>query len=366
MSNIRKRVNANKIFSAKSKKKIISLIGFRWLLVVFTVLFSISKPEGVPIGRLLPYILSCVFIYNIFLTYNSLKDRQSSIVISSPVLFIDAVLICLLSSQIGGIESDIFIMLFIIIAYCGTVYNPARTLILSAFCIIIYSASCIYAANAASQQINYLRLAIRVFFLAFDTFGICIISNEIRKYNDLVIKEFKIARTDKLTGLANRHYFDHRIKEETHYADSTGSVLNIMMLDLDNFKMFNDSYGHVYGDKLLVLFSDIIRQNIRKSDMAVRFGGEEFLILIRDLDIVIAKSIADRIRRQLEKKSLYTGEKEDKNKVTVSCGIAQYPKHAKAIKQVIECADKALYHAKKNGKNIVVIYEESMKEKALD
>ena len=95
------------------------------------------------------------------------------------------------------------------------------------------------------------------------------LNNKIKKYGDLHKKEFKMARTDKLTGLANRHYFDQKLGEEVQYADISGSPLNILMFDLDNFKRFNDSYGHVWGDKLLTLFSDIIMQNIRKCDIII-------------------------------------------------------------------------------------------------
>ena len=188
--------------------------------------------------------------------------------------------------------------------------------------------------------------------------GITILNNEVKKYGELHKKEFKLARTDKLTGLANRHYFDQKLGEEAQYADVSGNPLNILMFDFDNFKRFNDSYGHVWGDKLLTLFSDIIMQNIRKSDIPVRYGGEEFLILIRDFDADMAKGVGERIRRQLEKQRIYVGDEENRKRVTVSCGLSQYPKNSAKIKEVIDFADKALYHAKAIGKNMVVSYDE--------
>jgi diguanylate cyclase (GGDEF)-like protein len=190
--------------------------------------------------------------------------------------------------------------------------------------------------------------------------GIAFLSNEVHKYNEMHKKEFKLARMDKLTGLANRHYFDQKLREEVEYADLNGKPLNVLIFDLDNFKRFNDTYGHVWGDKLLSLFSDIIKQNIRKSDIPVRYGGEEFLLLIRDLEIDMAKCVGERIRKSLEKQRIYSGNEDDRRKVTVSCGIAQYPKHASDIKLAIELADKALYYAKESGKNMVVSYDEMM------
>ncbi len=130
------------------------------------------------------------------------------------------------------------------------------------------------------------------------------------------------------------------------------------MFDIDNFKKFNDTYGHIWGDKLLSMFGDIVMQNIRKTDIPVRYGGEEFIVLIGDLDMATVKGIGDRIRSQLEKQNFNMGNEETKCKVTVSCGVAQYPTHAKDIKEVVNYADKALYYAKEIGKNIVVSYDE--------
>jgi len=107
-------------------------------------------------------------------------------------------------------------------------------------------------------------------------------------------REFKLARTDKLTGLANRHMLDQKLEEEALYCEYSKKPLNVLMFDIDDFKKFNDTYGHIWGDKLLSLFGDIIKQSIRKTDMAFRYGGEEFMVLIRDLDLEKAKCVADR------------------------------------------------------------------------
>jgi diguanylate cyclase (GGDEF)-like protein len=186
-----------------------------------------------------------------------------------------------------------------------------------------------------------------------------IINTQVKKFDELHRKEFKLARTDKLTGLANRRYFDQKLSEDVQYSDETGNPLNILIFDLDNFKKFNDTNGHTWGDKLLTLFSDIIKHNIRQSDVPVRYGGEEFLLIIRDLDYERARNVGERIRNQLEKQYIYIKCEDDTKKwATVSCGVAQYPTDSKSIWEVIESADKALYNAKANGKNIIVCYKD--------
>jgi diguanylate cyclase (GGDEF)-like protein len=249
-------------------------------------------------------------------------------------------------------------VLFFVISYYGISKNISGIVNLSIYTIILYSLTSIAFDKQVLAEFNYLKLVMRNFFILLTTYAVSIIVIEVNKYDEMHKKEFKLARTDKLTGLANRHYLDQKLEEEALYAEYSKKPLNVLMFDLDNFKMFNDTYGHVWGDKLLSLFGDIILQSVRKTDIPVRYGGEEFIILIRDLDLETAKSIGDRIRRQLEKQNMFIDDGDIKKRVTVSCGIAQFPRHSNDIKKVVEYADKALYYAKEIGKNIVVSYDE--------
>ena len=241
---------------------------------------------------------------------------------------------------------------------CGIYGNLASSMNTGIACAILYAATCVISDKLYNEGILYSTLVIRCILFLLAAFAISRISFEVKRFDELRKKEFRLARTDKLTGLANRHYLDQKVKEEVEYVKGTSSVLNVLIFDIDNFKSFNDTYGHLSGDKLLMLFADIIRQCVRKSDVPVRYGGEEFLILIRDMDIIIAKSVGDRIRRQLEKQRIHFGQQKERQRVTVSCGVAQYPLHSVNIKEVIEKADQALYHAKEIGKNIVVTFDE--------
>lgn len=340
------------------RKNWITVLGFRWLFLLFVALFSLAHSGVSQQKAVLLETLAISVIYNVLITLYTLNRKKSGKKVSTAFVYIDILLISILSYMLGGVQSDIFIFLFFIIGYCGIYSDAGNTIRVGAFCIIAYTISCIYQAREYPEGMDYLKLLIRDLTMVMAAYSIIRINREVKKYDELHKKEFKLARTDKLTGLANRHYFDQKLSEELEYADASGSPLNILLFDLDNFKKFNDSYGHIWGDKLLTLFSDIIKQSIRKTDIPVRYGGEEFLILIRDLDIHIAKSVAERIRRQLEKQRIYVGSEEHRQKVTVSCGIAQYPKHSSQIKEVIDLADKALYHAKESGKNLVVIYDE--------
>jgi len=344
--------------SEKNKRKSNLVLVFRWLCFTYVIIeFLLHQDRQVRVAFFLS-VLASTALYNVIVTLMILNYREKIKKLEYLVILIDMTVISAFIYLVGGINSDIYVLFLFIIGYCAIFSNSKNTIGIGIYGVALYSVSCALAAKYAPEAMSYWRLAARDIFMLVGSYAISLVNAEVRRYNELHMKEFKIARTDKLTGLANRHYFDQRINEETKYANETNTPLNILMFDLDNFKKFNDAYGHSWGDKLLSLFSDIIRQNIRSTDIPVRFGGEEFIIVIRELDGEMARSIGERIRKQLEKQRIYVGNEENRQRVTVSCGVAQYPRDGQNIKDVIECADKALYRAKELGKNLVVSYNE--------
>ena len=339
---------------APGRRDIVVLV-YRWLIFLSSVVLCVADSNQAGNRLAILETLAVAAVYNGAVTANSVRNRYKP---SSWVLYPDILVITVLILFSGGIRSDLYIFLFFVLGFSGIFGEISHTMKAGVLSVILYTLACILAGRLFAADINIAVIAVQDLLLLMIVFAISGICYEIKKYDEQRKKEFRMARTDKLTGLANRHYFDQRLKEEVEYVLHKGAVLNILMFDLDNFKGFNDTYGHVSGDKLLILFSDIIRQCVRKSDIPVRYGGEEFMVIIRDMDIIIAKSVGERIRRQLEKQRIYIGHQDEKKKITVSCGVAQFPTHSCSIKEVIEKADEALYHAKEIGKNIVVSYDE--------
>lgn len=339
----------------QSSQNIVVMLVYRWLVFLFSAILSITSESFRIQGYAILESLAVVAVYNGAVTAYCLNNGKKY---ASSVVYIDLIALMLLIFFAGGIRSELYIFFFLLLGLYGISNETASTFKLTGFLSVIYSVVCFLSDRFGSGGMIYSTLIIRILLFFMTSFAITRISCRVKKYDELRKKEFKLARTDKLTGLANRHYFEQKVAEEAEYANNFSTVLNILIFDLDNFKGFNDTYGHISGDKLLKLFSDIIMQCIRKSDIPVRYGGEEFMILIRDMDIIIAKSVGDRIRRRLEKQNIHLGQQFESQKVTVSCGIAQFPTHSKNIREVIEMADKALYHAKEIGKNIVVCYDE--------
>ncbi len=169
---------------------------------------------------------------------------------------------------------------------------------------------------------------------------------------------YKRAITDDLTQLYTRQHVDEQLVQEIHRAQRYNHELSLLILDLDHFKQINDTYGHTTGDQVLQKFSSIIKEHIRDCDMAGRFGGEEFVVILNDTDIEGAYVLAERIRLSVAQASI---RKDDQCiKVTVSIGVASYhSKHSKKALLLLEDADKALYQAKEQGRNKTVCYSES-------
>jgi diguanylate cyclase (GGDEF)-like protein/putative nucleotidyltransferase with HDIG domain len=165
------------------------------------------------------------------------------------------------------------------------------------------------------------------------------------------------ANIDGVTEIYNHRYFQERLNSEIERASRYDHTLSVILLDLDNFKSFNDSWGHQEGDRLLKWFASVCSQCVRTMDVLARYGGEEFIVILPETGYAEALTVAERIREAAEKQNLIDF---DRSKgVTVSAGVATYPLHANSRHALILCADAALYSAKHAGKNRCVTYNES-------
>ncbi len=161
---------------------------------------------------------------------------------------------------------------------------------------------------------------------------------------------------DKLTGLFNRPYFDEAFNLQVALAKRYQEDFTILFLDIDNFKEVNDTYGHLAGDAALRETAAVILAEKRDSDIAARFGGEEFVLLMTHTDNVSAFIFAERLRKQIENLEIsYLGQI---LKLTVSGGIASFPFNSEDPKQLLQMADSAVYLAKGAGKNTISLYKE--------
>lgn len=170
---------------------------------------------------------------------------------------------------------------------------------------------------------------------------------------------------DVLTGLFNRRYLEEFMRLEFLKASRKENVFSVIMLDVDHFKRFNDTFGHDAGDFVLQEIANVLQKNIRESDIACRLGGEEFILLLPDTGPEIAIQRAENIRQAIKKLTLrHAGRVLDP--LSVSLGIALYPQHGSTSQLLLEAADQALYAAKKNGRDRLVMYYADQNQEEAD
>lgn len=162
----------------------------------------------------------------------------------------------------------------------------------------------------------------------------------------------RMALTDSLTGLYNRHYAYMRIKQEVKRANRESYPVSILFVDIDKFKSINDTFGHDVGDLALKHLSELIQDVTREYDIAIRWGGEEFVLFLPNTNDEGAFALAERLRLRIESSDFKYC------KMTTSLGIASYPQDNLNIEKVIAFADTALYHSKQSGRNRTTIYSQ--------
>jgi diguanylate cyclase (GGDEF)-like protein len=161
---------------------------------------------------------------------------------------------------------------------------------------------------------------------------------------------------DPLTNLFNRRYLEEALERELLRATRNQTQVGVIMLDIDHFKQFNDTFGHAVGDLLLRELGNFLRRAIRGGDVACRYGGEEFLLLMPDTTLENLQQRAEQLREDA-KKLRVANQGELWESITISLGVAIFPQHGPTSEALLQVADDALYRAKSNGRDQVVMAE---------
>jgi diguanylate cyclase (GGDEF)-like protein len=166
----------------------------------------------------------------------------------------------------------------------------------------------------------------------------------------------RLANTDGLTGLYNRRAFQERLQQEVDRANRYHRPLSLIMIDIDHFKTYNDTHGHLQGDDILVEVARLLKQLSRASDIVARYGGEEFALILPETDRASAAALGKRLRGHIERHKFLGEEQLPGRVLTISVGIASYtpPDSQEAL---LEAADVALYQAKRQGRNRVAVWQ---------
>ncbi|UUD64233.1 diguanylate cyclase [Pseudomonas seleniipraecipitans] len=209
----------------------------------------------------------------------------------------------------------------------------------------MYQNTTILPLQATNSKIEHLCLII------YDVTSVAVNKRQLQSMSD----QFKhLSRTDRLTGLNNRGYWEEELKREYARHRRYGSSASLVIFDIDHFKKVNDTYGHQAGDTVIQSLAKIVSEQIRDTDIAGRYGGEEFVVLLPDVDAAGGRVFAERLRGVVER--LQISHEGLVIPFTVSLGVADLSEPCHDHQQLIERADQALYGSKRNGRNQVTVY----------
>ena len=165
----------------------------------------------------------------------------------------------------------------------------------------------------------------------------------------------RMATIDALTNIFNRRFFSEHMLREFDRAKRYNSSLSLIMIDIDHFKQYNDSNGHLAGDKVLTQVASLLKKNVRGSDVVARYGGEEFVVILPETGQINAAIVAEKVREAIEKYKFKNQESQPGENLTISLGLASVNEIVNDATELINNADIALYEAKKTGRNRIVI-----------
>ncbi len=390
----------------EARERVLLVIKTRWvLLAVFLIyglyaaffysLESISKLSS--IHKAVPIIAFAVAIaYNGWYHYTYKwfsKIRHLNLI----QLLFDLLFVTLIIHFSGGAVSWFWAMYFVLIleaAYLGEntydawVVGVAASLLYGAlltveFYGIISPVEMPFENNALQHTFNYEMLKwawVSVGCLLISGIGAYMTGRMRQQEEDLR----KMIITDSLTGLYNRWYFYYRLNSELQRVKRYGKTFSLLVMDVDDFKKFNDTYGHQTGDLILQGIANVIKNNIRRDDaypkydidIPCRVGGEELAIILPEASSAQGSAIAEKLRATIEtnrgaivaeriRRNIASCDFEGKN-VTVSIGVASYPEHGMDADSIFRAADDAMYLAKRLGKNQVILADTGHKETACD
>lgn len=281
------------------------------------------------------FVVSLGMLLIVYYVYTTQK-----VAIPSIVLAVTTCIAAIATVQIQGVENINWSYPALVAAFY--LLSPKRAILLCLFTLVLIF-------PVLLEGLSWLQLVSSMTTLFMTClFGYFFSKGVLEQHEQLS----EMATKDSLTGVGNRRALDHRLIELlAAYARKT-SPLSLILLDLDHFKKINDEYGHIVGDQILIRISEIIDGRIRATDALFRFGGEEFVIVPLELDLIQAARLAEQLRILVENHELVT-----EKPVTISLGVAQY-KGGETSDSWLNRADEALYRAKNSGRNKVCTAKE--------
>ncbi|MBN4053437.1 GGDEF domain-containing protein [Haliea sp. AH-315-K21] len=326
-----------------------SIAEIEWLLLLIVLLYYMSPDAQIasPAGLLICMELFGAFILGFHYVNFNLPHFKWKLAVETWVMIL---FITLAVWNTGNVDSPLLNLYLLVIISSSITLGKAITI---AEIVLI---SAVYVLLASRSGVEYSLVEYTEFLIFFLPFMlVAYITTMLAADVNYGKKVFKVlSETDEMTGLLNKRSFSPMLHKATEVAIQYSQPLSAMMIDADNLKKVNDTYGHKAGDKLILTIASTIQDCLRTSDIICRYGGDEFVALLPQLPSDRAIETAERLRSAVENTSFDVDGQ--RISTTVSIGIATYPDDVLIAEELLEKADETLYESKKAGRNTVISY----------
>ena len=261
------------------------------------------------------------------------------------------VLVTMLVSLTDGFDSPFFFGYFLVVAGAALVFGGRSTFALAGTTVVVYLSSQILLSGGVTTPEQTPRVAVNILALGLLTYLAVVVAREQRRARE---EALRLSRYDPLTGLLNRAAALAAMEREIRRTARSGRRFGVLMLDLDDLKPINDTYGHHIGDRVLRAVSEVIRRSIRLTDVAGRYGGDEFVVLLPETDPTGAYVLAEKLRLGVLQMSVRVDDRVVRT--SVSIGAVTFPDDGTSTDELMLSVDAAMYESKRQGKDRIVTY----------
>lgn len=355
------------------------LTSSRWVYTFFILIFFIAYNyfsgevaidyRSIVLIVLLSLLGNLIFIFALkrhikFSSGEVNQEALSSLAVLQ--LDFDLVVLSLLVFFSGGFDSPVIVLfIFYILIATFLVYHQKafkNTLTAMVLVVVIFFSNegLIVSSKKLTTMIGFNAILMIAYLIA------AYLSRNLKeneeKLRELLVKFRQLSVTDGLTDLYNQSHFFLLLNLQLERSRRYRTAFSLIIFDVDNFKNYNDTNGHILGSEALRRVARLMKEVFRASDMLAKYGGDEFVVILPNSDKVGAFLGAERIREAVEHETFKGGKSQPMGKVTLSLGIASYPEHGSTTRDILDKADKAMYFAKETGRNKTVIYNEDLEE----